>query len=367
MTSILTYGAKGDGSFDCSPAIQAALKNEKHILFPAGIYCITETMRIPSGRHITLEEGAVIYAADGCFNRAGVRAIITNDDYENGNADIVIEGGKIDANNLGNARESWINGPSSGLTFCFQNVKGLTVRNMAIHNSESYNMRLTRTEDFLIEDMVFTATNLTNCQDGIHVNGFCHRGVIRNIHAEGQCTNDDLIAFNADDVNFYSNNWGQEDGPISDMLVENVFANDCHTALRMLSVRSEIKNVTIRNLRAGVRCHALNFDVARYCAHPMFTDAENPNGVGNLKNILLEDITIWKTSQRKFDFIPLETKGELTIKNFHRDMTRDQQPEIPTVKVKSLPNAHVTVNGEAYVSAGETRYFEGDRFDIKIR
>ena len=367
MIDITTYGAVGDGVHDCSPAIREALAKEREIFFPAGVYLITETMRIPSDRRIVLDENAVIYAADHCFDREGDRAIITNADTDGGNENIVFEGGRVDGNNVNNTRPHWVTGPSSGLTFCFHRVKGLTIRNLNIHNSDAYNIRLTRVEDYLIEDILFTSTHLPSCQDGIHVNGYCYRGVIRNIRGEGKCTNDDLIALNADDQNLYCHNWGQEDGPIVDLLIENVHADDCHTALRVLSIYSEIKNVTIRNLSAGVRCHGLNFDAARYCAHPIFTDDEHPDGVGVLKNVVLENITLWKTRQRKADFAVFETKGELTVKNLVRDYTKDQFPELPTLKFKSLPGAEITVNGDTYRSEGETKFIDGERFDIVIK
>ena len=367
MTDITKYGAVGDGAFDCSPAIRAALEKETEIFFPEGTYVITETVRIPSNRHVKLDAGAVIFAADHCFDRAGDRAILTNADPENGNENIVFEGGKIDANNVNNTRADWVTGPSSGLTFCFYRVKGLTLRCMNLHNSDSYNIRLTRVEDYLIEDILFTSTHLPLCQDGVHVNGHCYRGVIRNIRGEGKCTNDDLIALNADDQDLYCHNWGQEDGPIVDLLIENVHADDCHTALRVLSIHSEIKNVTVRNLSAGVRCHGLNFDAARYCAHPIFSDEDHPDGVGFLKNVVLENITLWKTIPRRTDFAVFETKGKLTVKNLVRDRAKDQDPERPTLKFKSLPKAEITVNGERYRSEGETRFFDGDRFDIEIK
>jgi len=127
------------------------------------------------------------------------------------------------------------------------------------------------------------------------------------------------------------------------------------------------KNVTIRNLSAGVRCHGLNFDAARYCAHPIFKDEDHPDGVGFLKNVVLENITLWKTIPRRTDFAVFETKGELTIKNLVRDRAKDQDPERPTLKFKSIPKARITVNGESYVSAGEMKFFNGDRFDIEIK
>ena len=95
MTDITKYGAVGDGVTDCSPAIAKALETESELYFPAGVYTLTETMRIPSNRHIRLHENAVLFAADHCFEKAGTLAVITNADMENGNESIMLEGGRF--------------------------------------------------------------------------------------------------------------------------------------------------------------------------------------------------------------------------------------------------------------------------------
>lgn len=392
MASIIQYGAVGDGVTDCSPAIAEALEHEEEIYFPAGVYAITETLRIPSNRHLILGDEAVIHAADHCFDKAGTVAVITNADHINGNENIVIEGGEVDANNVHNGRAHWKDGPNWGLTFCFMRVKNLTVKNLISHNAESYNFRLNRVEDFLIEGITFTATHLKKCQDGIHLEGFCHRGVIRDIIGEYGCTNDDIIAFTADEaVDAYAHCMGVEDGPISDILVENVYAENCWSAVRLLSVEQEISNVTIRNLSAGVRCHGLNLDGSRYTADPVFKSENYPKGIGKLKNIVFEDITLWRADRiwkeevldkqgecpltvESFrvrvdapDFNLLETKGDITIKNLVRDRERDCNPSSQFLRFKHLHDTKVTVNGEEFTMQGELKCIDGDKFDITIR
>ena len=209
MVLVTDFGAIADGVTDCSSFLEKAIENASKIYFPEGVYLITRPIKIPSNKHLILDEKATIFACDGCFNTPESRAVITNSDYENGNENIVFEGGKLDANNLGNARENWATGPNCGLSFSFQNVKNLTIKNCTIHNSEAYNVRLSRASDFLLDGLTFTATHYPHCQDGVHVNGFSHRGIIRNIKALGMSSNDDLIAFNADDDNTYRNNFGQ--------------------------------------------------------------------------------------------------------------------------------------------------------------
>lgn len=394
MTDIRKYGAIGDGVTDCSPAIKKALEVETEIYFPAGVYVITEELLIPSNRHICLDKEAVLFAADHCFDKDGTRAMITNADHVNGNENIVFEGGKVDANNIHNGRENWKDGPNWGLTFCFMRVKNLTVKNLVSHNAETYNFRLNYVEDFIIEGITFTATHLTRCQDGIHLEGYCHRGVIRDIVAEYGCTNDDVIAFTADEaVDEYAHCKGVEDGPITDILVENVTAECCHSPVRLLSIDQEISNVTFRNISAGVRHHGINADGARYSADPLFQEEDYPKGIGNMKNILFENITLWRMDQVWKDevldkqgdcaltvvkpwslklkpapfFNIFETKGDITIKNLVRDREKDCYPSSQFLRFANLYDTTVTVNGETFTMQGEVKYIDGDKFDIRIQ
>lgn len=391
MVNITQYGAIGDGKTDCSPAIAEALKRETEIFFPAGVYAITEELLIPSNRRLCLDKDATIFAADHCFDKADIRAIITNADHVNGNENIVIEGGKVDANNMHNGRADWRKGPNRGLTYCFKNVKNLTVKNMISHNADSYNFHLCRVEDFVIEGITFTSTHLPKCQDGIHVGGFCHHGVIRDINAEYGSTNDDLLAFSADEMYGYKHNEGLEDGPISDILVENISAENCWAAVRILSVVSEISNLTFRNMSVGVRKHGINMDATRHMETQIFNSEDYPNGVGNLKNIVFENITLWKTDKiwkenvlAKQGEIPLtvdsfgitlesshfnifETLGDITIKNLVRDREKDCNPSSPFIRFKHLHNTTVTANGETFVMNGEKKYLDDDRYDILIK
>lgn len=387
MTSIVEYGAIGDGVTDCSPAIKKALECERELYFPGGTYVITETLLIPSNRHLCLAEDAVIFAADHCFDKEGILSIISNADHINGNENIIIEGGKIDANNIHNRRQHWKYGPNSGLTFCFMRVKNLTVKNLISHNAETYNFRLNRVEDFLIEGITFTAQYLTRCQDGVHLEGYCHRGVIRDITAEYGTTNDDVIAFTADEaVDAYAHCRGVEDGPITDILVENITAENCHSPVRILSVEQEISNVTFRNITAGVRCHGLNLDGSRHTADPIFKEENYPKGIGNLKNVVFENITLWRadvldnkedssvtvmepwglrTNAPRFNLF--ETKGDITIRNLVRDREKDCNPSSKFLCFAKLYDTTVTVNGETFTMQGEEKYIDGDRFDITIK
>ncbi len=345
MVSIVNYGAKCDGLTDCAPAINAALKEESVIFIPQGRWLIGNEILIPSHRKIKADEKAVIFCMDDRFTGQNMRAAVTNSDYENGNEDITVEGGVWDGNNARNPRkDGWRSGPCQGLLFSFFNVKNLTLKNMTVKNSESYHFRLGKAVDFIISDIIMSDDLFTPCQDGIHVGGGSANGVIKNIIATRGSTNDDLIAFNADDANWYCHNRGMKDAPIKNMLVENVKAEDCWTAVRLLSVVSEISNVTVRNLTCGVREMGINLDATRYAGDIIFNPDEFPDGVGNLKNILFENITLYKTTDRKTALVCAETNGDnVVFSDFTRLKNQEPANDMPFFRFRNLKKSEIVL------------------------
>lgn len=74
------------------------------------------------------------------------------------------------------------------------------------------------------------------CMDGIHLVGNCHFCFIHNL--KGACY-DDLVAINADEGSV---------GPITNIRVSGIYAEDCHSAVRFLSCKSRIENVHISDI-----------------------------------------------------------------------------------------------------------------------
>lgn len=72
--------------------------------------------------------------------------------------------------------------------------------------------------------------------DGVHFNGNCHFGSIRNL--KGACY-DDLVALNAHE--------GSR-GPITNIEIDGLFAERCHSAVRLLTVNDDIENIHISNV-----------------------------------------------------------------------------------------------------------------------
>ena len=105
--NVLDYGADPTNTTDSASAIQAALDTEKTVFIPDGVYNIKTTLKIYSNQALILSPGATIeaYATDlGTDPNTTLYGIlggiprgypmITNDDYDGGNEDIIIQGGK---------------------------------------------------------------------------------------------------------------------------------------------------------------------------------------------------------------------------------------------------------------------------------
>ncbi|MBN1936685.1 MAG: hypothetical protein JW934_18635, partial [Anaerolineae bacterium] len=194
------------------------------------------------------------------------------------------------------------------------------------------------------------APHLRPNQDGVHLGGFCEDGLIRNIAGIGMSApNDDLVALNADDANHRVQNLGKLCGPIRRIRVENLSASDCHTFVRLLSVRSPIEDIEIRHLRGGCHVAALNLDACRECRVPLFDPADPAvaDGVGTIARVRVRDVNVYKasTSSRK-PLVDLRTRvQDFEIEDLRRDGERDAQPQAASLLVGSVGAAAVRLEG----------------------
>ena len=351
--NVRDVGAVGDGIVDDAPAINRVLAMPARPLvvhIPAGTYLIGETLKVGSRTTIEADADARLVLSGAWAKKEG-DFLLANADPIEGNEDITIRGGVWDGNahdghNVKNpdlfAKNAW-----SGATLNFANVKKLSLSNMELANSVTFNIRMCRIDGFNIEGIIFSARRFGWNQDGLHFNGFCRNGRIENIRAvsKGQ-TNDDLLAFNADDSMVRIENYGMVCGPIENVTVKNVFAEDCHTAVRFLSVTSLISNVSIENMHAGCRCYAVNADAARYCRTPLFKDADATNGVGRLSNIVIDGFTFYATKSVGEPLFCMETNVEnVHFKNLVRDMEKDVAHARPFLRIRKTAAMRVTADG----------------------
>ena len=291
--SVIDFGAVGDGFTDDFSAFQAALDcGAREIVIPLGTYNISKTLKICSGTSIKAEPCAKIKL---CPDKRCKRGdfLLSNKNVDNGDADISISGGIWDGNNTSEftAKPDILDKDGySGSVLNFVNVKNLEIRSLVVANSTTYYIRMSKIEDFVIEDIDFISDEYGHNQDGLHFGGGVKHGRVKNIRALsfGQ-TNDDMIALNADDSVERVENLDLVNDDIEDIVFENIYAENCFTVVRMLSVDSSIKNVHFKNIYAGFRNYAVNMDGARYCKLPIFKEEDKPHGVGNIEDVSFEN------------------------------------------------------------------------------
>lgn len=349
--NVREIGAVGDGVADDTAAIQRALDGGRRtVVIPAGQYQITGTLRIDSHTTIKADAEATIRLADGAGTDVDV-FLLANREFHEGNTHITVEGGVWDGNAKHNPRGR--EGDPKGYTgsaINFINVRHLALRKLTIRNAEAFAIRMCQIEDFAIEHIDFDYKVIRPNQDGVHMNGYCFRGVIRNLRAlTPQTTNDDMVALNADDDPNRVINLGMKLGPIRDIKVENIQADDVYTFIRLLSVKHPIENITVSNVSGGCRVYAVNIDRWRF-----------PPGGGKIRNVTLRDFNVRKVDGGEYakwsterPLIPIQSAVEdLRIENFRRPAD-DDFPAATVVLDNGRPN-HVRHEG-AIVEAADNK------------
>ncbi len=351
--SAATFGTVGDGVSDDSAAMQRAIDSGFELIeVPEGTYKISKTLRVPSGRWLRFHDRATVILADGAGVSEDIH-LIANADPTTGNEAIRIEGGVWDGNNRTNPRGGSERGDYTGVSMNFINVRNLELRHLRLRDAETYFVRMAHVDNFECIDFEFTATNPRPNQDGIHVAGNSHNGTISNIRGVGpSATKDDLVALVADDALARPQNLGLCCGPLSNITVSNLIADDCHSFVRLASVRNPIHNIRVTSVTGGCEACAINMDALRYCAIRLFEDGdpEFATGAGFCSNIHLSDFNVFRSKNHlKNPLILLETLVEnFSLLDFTRLRDRDVAPEIPTLRVAHILADHLMVStGEA--------------------
>jgi len=356
--SIRDFGAVGDGLRDDTPAIQAALDAGAAVVeLPQGNYLVKRPLLVHSHTHIKLADGTRVIQCGEVPKKRG-DFLIRNADLAGGNEDITLTGGVWDGNNTGRLNvkcpDLFDTEGYSGATMNFVNVKGLILSDFEIANSVAFHVRMSQLEDFTIRNLRFSGEKRAGNQDGLHFGGAVRNGLIECIHAvtPGQ-TNDDLIALNADDCVTRVDNFDLQRDVIENLVIRDIYAEDCHTLVRILSVDAPIRNITIENVRGGFRAYALNLDAARYCRTPLFNDDERPEGVGVLENITISGLDVHRTRLgNDVAYIVCESRAKnFTVKDFKRNTVLEQDPDSPTLRVVNVTNMSVTATQQGKETA----------------
>lgn len=345
-----------NGHDDAAAVLQAALDKGGHVRVPMGVYKVGRTLRIRSNTRLDVHPEARLLLGDG-VGKTTDDFLLTNANHDAGDENIEIRGGIWDGNNRNNPRSKAAEadplsdpGGYSGVLVNFRNVRRLTFGHCRLCDSESYHFRATQLGDFLIRHVKIDTTNPRPNNDGIHLGGFCQRGVIAYITGQGRkAPNDDLVALNADDALGRIECHGKLNGYQRDIVVHDLQADDCHSFVRILSTDSRVERLQISGIRGGCREAMVNMDGARGCRVQVF-DAQDPkyaNGVGDCDDIRVSDARVWKT-QKKGPLIRLQQRStRLVIEDVLRDPERDSDSSSDTIHAEHLPGHVLTVEDEA--------------------
>ncbi len=252
----------GDGIHDDTNAIQEMIDSgvcEVSLPAPKICYLISKPLELPSNFRLVLPRFAEIKLAKGSNCVMLKNKTITNraeriqvkiwdyinefdSDYECSNIEVC--GGVWNCNNLEQKAnpllrsENYENG-YNGFGFLFYNVKNLIITSLTMKDPVTFAITLDKTSYFTIENLIFDfnyGNPLAANMDGVHINGNSHFGRITNL--KGACY-DDLVALNADEGS---------NGPITNVDISGIYAEDCHSAIRLLTVENPIEHIHISDI-----------------------------------------------------------------------------------------------------------------------
>jgi len=313
----------GDGVHDDYPAIQEMLDSDSceiRLPMPQKQYTLSHTLRIHSGQALVLPRYAVIRMTD-----AANCPMLTADGEEN----ITLQGGIWDYNNLGQAKNP-IHFPDPtlpdyhGFMFFFHRIRNLHISGITAKDPVNFCIVLDTVRYFTVENVVFDfnygnpwAVNM----DGVHLNGNCHYGLIRN--CQGACY-DDLVALNADEGS---------GGPISHIEVDGIFSEDCHSAVRLLSVNYPVTHIHIHNVHGTFYQYCIG--ITKYYDGP---------STGWYDALLLENIHASKATRHSIyhkdgtmEYPLFWFEGNLHIRGaVLRDLWRQESvSDVPMIKIEA--------------------------------
>lgn len=330
----------GDGINDDTAAIQELIdtaENELVLPKPEKRYLISKPLEIPSNFKLVLPRFAEIKLAanSNCVMLRNKHTRNIPEDY-NGRflsyiesckgsettKNIEIVGGIWNFNNMEQAPnplqvrepkipEFW------GFGMIFYNVVGLKISSLTLKDPSNFAVTLDTVTDFEVENIFFDYNKgnpIPINMDGIHCNGNCHNGTIKNL--KGACY-DDLIALNADE--------GTR-GPITNVTIDGIYAETCHSAVRLLSAHQKVENIHISNV------YGTYF---QYCIG-LTKNASNGQIDGGYDNIVIDNVYASKANQVytypwqgewQYPFIIIE--GETLVKNIKISNLHRKEKTIP--------------------------------------
>lgn len=346
---LMKYTLYGDGIHDDTAAIQELIdcgRCEVVLPAPEKFYLISAPLILPSNFSLRLPRYAEIRLAEGsncvmlrnrmveapgkriqgevypCCYQLWAHVEDYSGDAKDRAENIEISGGIWNFNNmeqLPNPERSRVYEPHgySGDVMLFYNVSNLKLSGMTIKDPVHYGVTLDRVSNFTVEDIAFDY-NMGNPRpinmDGIHLDGNCHHGVIRNL--KGACF-DDLVAINAREGSC---------GDITNIVVDGLFAENCHSAVRLLTVGQVVKNIHITNVFGTYYQYTV--------ALSKFYKGES---TGYYDGITLDNIyaakaprlDYYKNVSDYYVFSPLWIQGDVVVKNLKIDTVHRREYHVP--------------------------------------
>jgi hypothetical protein len=325
--------------------------------------------------------GLKIYSNTTIITNAGCGAILRNHSDKSilinasqsfgpvKDSNIVISGGIWNGNyyNPEIPRGAQSKGDSiSGLVGCFRfyGVDNLIVRDAILYKPATYALAAANVTHVLYENIIVDVgpDPLIN-NDGLHIDGNSQYGVIRH------CTinsHDDAIGLNADDLYlhwyngkndrkgasskdlFYSENAA---GPISDILIDDITLNSSLFGIRILSGKSRVDRITIRNIKGYTSGYAMVVD--NYQHDPDIVTWAGPGNIGTI-NVEDFDVAIYPGIEMPNEScINVSTNVEqLIFKNIKRKFFSAGEPTI-LIKGKNTVIGCLDIDG--YYSLDSTK------------
>lgn len=340
------YTLYGDGIHDDYPAIQEMLDAglcEVELPAPQVRYMISATLVIPSFCRLKLPRFAEIRLMDGAncpmlanrmvespanrLPKDSSKDALLFFDYVNKYStepgdtihDFEIVGGIWNFNNMNqlpNPLQSGDWGPNGSFKGCGMmlfNVKNFRMADMTLKDPTNFAVQIDMASYFTFENITFdfnTGNPYSVNMDGIHLNGNCHYGVIRNL--KGACY-DDLIALNAHEGSC---------GDITNMEIDGIFAENCHSAVRLLTVLSDVRNIRISNVYGTYYQYCIGFTKAYAGESTGCFDRVVLDNIcaSKAKRLPIQEMHLWDKS-RHFPLIlmsPQTHVKQLVIRDMHR-------------------------------------------------
>ena len=196
---------------------------------------------------------------------------------------------------------------------------------MTFKDPSNYAVMIENASYFTVENIEFDFNEgnpYSVNMDGIHLNGNCHYGVIKNL--KGACY-DDFVALNA---------YEGAGGDITNIEIDGLFAENCHSAVRLLTVQQNIEHITISNVFGTYYQYYIGFTKFYPGETTGHFDAITLNNIHASKakrqpvqEMHMED----KNYQFPFVWIQSETKVKnLAINDLHR---REYENPVATIQI----------------------------------